>query len=142
VFVSANSHPAYVWRAFQLGAAGFVDKRAIVADLPFAIEAALDRRTFVSPTLLAELPTGYSSSGKLSGVIDSLRCERSRGDVCHPLPIAGITPKVRKKGVESAAVVSAPSSLSHLFHGDQRKLSDLGGAIVCRSALRPRGVAR
>jgi hypothetical protein len=53
VFVSANSHPAYVRRAFQLGAVGFVDKRAIVAGLPFAIEAALDRRTFVSPTLLS-----------------------------------------------------------------------------------------
>jgi len=48
VIVSAIGDPAYVRRAFQLGAVGYVLKATAAEDLPAALEAALAGRTFTS----------------------------------------------------------------------------------------------
>jgi DNA-binding NarL/FixJ family response regulator len=49
IMISVNSDPAYVRRAFQVGAAGYVLKVNGAQDLPVALKAALDGETFVSP---------------------------------------------------------------------------------------------
>lgn len=48
VMISSISNAAYVRRAFELGARGYVLKAAGTEDLPRALGAALEERTFVS----------------------------------------------------------------------------------------------
>jgi DNA-binding NarL/FixJ family response regulator len=49
VFFTGNASPAYVRRAFQNGARGFVSKGSGIEDLPNALKAVLAGETFVSP---------------------------------------------------------------------------------------------
>ena len=48
VIISAHADPAYVRRALQLGAQGYVSKAAGTEDLLRALEAAFEGRTFLS----------------------------------------------------------------------------------------------
>lgn len=51
IFVSQHSERAYVEKALNLGASGYVLKRALIADLLLAIREVSAGHTFVSPQL-------------------------------------------------------------------------------------------
>jgi DNA-binding NarL/FixJ family response regulator len=51
VIISVNADPAYVRRAFQIGATGYVLKVTGAQDLPIALRSALEGKTFVSASI-------------------------------------------------------------------------------------------
>jgi DNA-binding NarL/FixJ family response regulator len=55
VFLTMHQDAAYVRRALEAGARGFVLKHSAPAELVMAIRAALEGRTYVTPTLAAEM---------------------------------------------------------------------------------------
>lgn len=57
VMVSTSGDAAYVRRALQLGACGYVLKGSGVEDLPTALAAALQGTSFVSPAIVLPAPT-------------------------------------------------------------------------------------
>jgi DNA-binding NarL/FixJ family response regulator len=64
VFLTMHQSAAYARRALEAGARGFVLKHSAPAELVMAIRAALQGRTFVTPTLAADLlHTGHAGEG-------------------------------------------------------------------------------
>jgi DNA-binding NarL/FixJ family response regulator len=55
VFLTMHDEPAYARRALEAGAAGYVLKHSAPAELIAAIHAALNEKTYVTPTLAAAL---------------------------------------------------------------------------------------
>ena len=51
VFLTVYSESEFIRSAFAVGALGYVLKRRLMTDLPLAIEAALQGKRFVSPSL-------------------------------------------------------------------------------------------
>jgi len=67
VFLTMHRDAAYARRAVAAGAMGFVLKHSAVSELLFALHAALDGRTFITPALTADVlraierdPTGLA----------------------------------------------------------------------------------
>ena len=61
VFITMHSEVAYVRRALEAGASGFVLKASAPSELVTAIRAALEGRTFVTPELADELAPGVET---------------------------------------------------------------------------------
>jgi DNA-binding NarL/FixJ family response regulator len=55
VFLTMHQNPAYARRAFDAGASAFVVKHAAPEELVLAIRAALDGKTFITPSLTKEV---------------------------------------------------------------------------------------
>jgi DNA-binding NarL/FixJ family response regulator len=79
VILTMHKDPAYARRALEAGARGYVLKHSAHAELFIAIRAALDGKTFISPTLAGE-------------VFDDLK-----SSPLHPNdPVAALTPRQRE----------------------------------------------
>jgi DNA-binding NarL/FixJ family response regulator len=78
VFLTMHQDPAYASRALEAGASGYVLKHSAPAELSAAIWAALQGKTFVTPTLAGEL----------------LQARRREADPTAD-PVAMITPRQR-----------------------------------------------
>jgi DNA-binding NarL/FixJ family response regulator len=79
VFLTMHPEVAYARRALEAGAAGYVLKHSAPAELIAAIRAALDGRTYVTPTLAGEV----------------FRARKSEPDD-PPHPVASLTPRQRE----------------------------------------------
>jgi DNA-binding NarL/FixJ family response regulator len=79
VFLTMHPEVAYARRALEAGAAGYVLKHSAPAELIAAIRAALDGRTYVTPTLAAEV----------------FRASKSEPDA-PPQDVASLTPRQRE----------------------------------------------
>lgn len=79
VFLTMHSDVAYARRALEAGALGFVLKHSAPAELIFAVKAALQGRTFITPALAGE-------------VLESVRREPARA----PDPVTALTPRQRE----------------------------------------------
>ena len=78
VFLTMHHDVAYARRALEAGAHGFVLKHSAPAELILAVQAALQDRTFITPTLAGE-------------VLESIKREPAGSD-----PVAALTPRQRE----------------------------------------------
>ncbi len=52
IFLTVYGNPEFIRSAFAAGALGYVIKHRLMTDLPLAIEAALEGKRFISPSLV------------------------------------------------------------------------------------------
>lgn len=79
VFLTMHQNAAYARRALEAGASGFILKHSAPAELVMAIRAALDGKTYISPTVAGE-------------VLNSMR----KDSVAAKDPIQSLTPRQRQ----------------------------------------------
>lgn len=78
VFLTMHQEAAYARRALEAGALGFVLKHSAPAELVTAIRAALDGRTYVTPTLAGELQQAAREGPAAPGVASGALTGRQR----------------------------------------------------------------
>lgn len=129
VFLTMHAEAAYARRALAEGALGFVVKHAAPAELVLAIRSALEGRTFVTPTLAAELlrPSGSPAPREPAGTLTQRQREilqllvagRSAKEIAAVLGISSRTVEFHKYRMMESLGLHSSAELIHyaVTHG-------------------------
>jgi DNA-binding NarL/FixJ family response regulator len=130
VFLTMHSELAYARRALAAGAAGFVVKHSAPAELVRAVRAALEGRTFVTPSLAADAlrPAAHAAPGDPAGdgltlrqreILQLVAAGRSAKEVAAVLDISPRTVEFHKYRMMEVLGLHSSAELIHyaIRHG-------------------------
>lgn len=125
IFLTMHRDAAYVHRARELGAAGFVLKTSAPEELISAIHAALDGRTFFSPAVAAETAgnnddtasaesAGHSLTPRQEQILRLISDGYSAKEIAKKLAISSRTVEFHKYQIMKSHGLQSSAELIHL----------------------------
>ena len=131
IFLTMHSDAVYAKQALEAGASGYVQKSAAAAELVAAIEAALDQRIFLSPSLSVQVRNGRTAESRTPAtdgdeltprqveVLRSVAQGRSAKEIAGLLHVSPRTVEFHKRRLMQKLSVRSSAELTHfaIRHG-------------------------
>jgi DNA-binding NarL/FixJ family response regulator len=131
VFLTMHQNAAYARRALEAGASGYVLKHSAPAELVLAIRAALDGKTFITPSLTAEVLQAMKRDPKKAKdpmasltprqreILQLLAEGRSAKEIAATLGISPRTVEFHKYQMMDSLQIQSSAELTHfaIKHG-------------------------